>query len=141
MMAYKCTKCGGDLPADLTAECPACFPAASPRSEMRVDLSSKIRDRPVIHFPFWNQSPASLSGYETFRPLEVLAPPLDARPAQFCGDHCLFRRPGEADNSGREVQAGPGPAHAVIGMTGGIARAEVEELKSGSGVSPTGSLR
>ncbi len=24
MMAYKCTKCGGPLPADLTAECPAC---------------------------------------------------------------------------------------------------------------------
>jgi hypothetical protein len=26
-MNFKCPKCGGDLPADMTKECPACFPA------------------------------------------------------------------------------------------------------------------
>jgi hypothetical protein len=29
-MIYRCSKCGGELPADLTAECPVCYPPKAP---------------------------------------------------------------------------------------------------------------
>jgi hypothetical protein len=35
-MIYKCSRCGGDLPLDMTKECPTCFPSTSNESVLEV---------------------------------------------------------------------------------------------------------
>lgn len=40
-MNYTCQKCGGPMPADLTKECPMCFPP--PPSRANVELVAAIR--------------------------------------------------------------------------------------------------
>jgi hypothetical protein len=59
-MNYTCKKCGGELPEDMTKECPTCYPASHQATDAAVlEADGEARGFPVVkmvkrHSPFQN---------------------------------------------------------------------------------------